>query len=187
MDYFVIGLGNPGEKYKNTRHNVAWIILSQILSDGWDFDKYLKASYLSRKIADTTLHYVLPQTFMNKSGESVVGLAKMFSSFNHDHLVVIYDDLDLALGTVRISYDRGSGGHNGVKSITEHVGSQKFIRIRVGISKILEDGRLVKPPVLGNFEQQEMELVTGEVSSKVEAMLADIIENGYQKAMNKYN
>ena len=182
MDYFVIGLGNPGTQYQHTRHNVAWIVLHKLLGAHWEEDKYLKAQYLN----NDGVHFLLPQTYMNKSGESVAGLKKIFSSFTPQRLIVIYDDIDLPLGSVRISFDRGSGGHNGVKSVTHHIGSQKFIRIRIGVAKRLEDGRIVKPPVLGRFEKTELEVVYQLVDS-VGEMLRHIQHKGYEDAMNTFN
>ena len=80
MDYFVIGLGNPGSKYEKTRHNVAWIILAEIFSFNWEYDKYLEAEYVAETLAGKHVHYLLPQTFMNKSGQSVAGLKKCFQA-----------------------------------------------------------------------------------------------------------
>ena len=187
MDYFVIALGNPGEKYKETRHNVGWIILDTIYSFDWDHDKYLYADCAQRSEGGKTLHYLKPQTFMNRSGQSVSGLQKIFSDFNNEHLIVIYDDLDLPLGTVKVSFDRGSGGHNGIKSIAEHVGSQKFIRVRIGIAQEREGVGIVKPPVLGTFELGEQKILKERVSSVVRSVLTTIVTQGYQKAMNIYN
>ena len=187
MDYFVIALGNPGEKYRETRHNVGWIVLNNIYSLGWENDKYLHSLYSLREEAGKTIHYILPQTFMNHSGKSVSGLQKVFSSFNNEHLIVIYDDLDLPLGTVKVSFDRSSGGHNGVKSIAHHLGSQKFIRIRIGVAQEREGVGIVKPPVLGTFEYNEQPIVTETVSPKVQNILESIILDGYQKTMNIHN
>ena len=187
MDYFVIALGNPGDKYRETRHNVGWIVLHALYSLDWEFDKYLNAQYANRKEAGKTVHYLLPQTFMNKSGESVSGLGKIFSDFNNEHLIVIYDDLDLPLGSVKVSFDRGSGGHNGIKSIEQHIGSQSFIRIRIGISQEREGVGAIKPPVLGTFERDEQKIVVEKVCPLVEQILESIVVHGYQKAMNIHN
>ena len=101
-------------------------------------------------------------------------------------MIVIYDDIDLALGKFKISFDRGSGGHNGIKSIEAHLGSREFIRIRIGISKIAENGEIIKPNVLGNFESDELETLS-EVSGKVKAALEVILNKGKEKAMSLYN
>lgn len=187
MDYFVIALGNPGDKYKETRHNVGWIVLNRIYDLDWEHDKYLHADYSRRLDAGKTIHYVLPQTFMNKSGESVAGLQKIFSDFDNKHLIVIYDDLDLPLGKVRVSFDRGSGGHNGIKSIEQHLNSKAFIRIRIGIAQEREEIGIIKPPVLGTFELDEQTVILQKVSPLVRSILDTIVVEGYEKAMNIYN
>lgn len=179
---YIIGLGNPGEKYRNTRHNVAWIILDELFGNGWSFHKYMNAEI-------RTGHdglYIKPQTFMNNSGE-VISFLKKEVDFEPEHVVVIYDDVDLAFGDIRISHDRGDGGHNGVKSITNHLGSKKSIRIRVGISRRIDDGRLIKPNVLGNFPPEEQEIIQNELSSKIDQIISSLVGQGREEAMNKFN
>lgn len=187
MDYFIIALGNPGDKYRETRHNVGWMVLDRIYQFHWEHDKYLHAQYAQRQEAGKTIHYLLPQTFMNKSGESVSGLKKIFSDFNNTHLIVVYDDLDLPLGTIRVSFDRGSGGHNGIKSIEQHLGSSAFIRIRIGIAQEREGIGMVKPPVLGTFELDEQETIIHDIVPRVHQILETIVVEGYEVAMNRYN
>jgi PTH1 family peptidyl-tRNA hydrolase len=123
---------------------------------------------------------------MNNSGE-VISFLKKEIDFKPEHVVVIYDDVDLAFGTIRISYDRGDGGHNGVKSIVEHLGSKKFIRIRLGISKLIEDGRLIKPNVLGNIPPDEQKNIQNEISPQVERILKSLETDGLEVTMNRYN
>lgn len=187
MDYFVVGLGNPGTNYIWSRHNVAWILMDNIFGDEWQYDRYLEAKYQGISLESKMLHLVLPQTFMNNSGKTVAQFTKMFSSFCSERLIVIHDDIDLPFGTVRISFDRGSGGHNGVKSIVEHLGSSMFIRIRVGIAKKLDDGRLVKPAVLGLFGNTERTVLNVEISPLVSRIITTIVKQGHAEAMNFYN
>ncbi len=181
MLYF-IGLGNPGEKYQYTKHNIAWIVFDALFSDGWSFHKYMNAEI-------RTGHdglYIKPQTFMNKSGE-VVSFLKKEINFEPEHIIVVYDDIDLVFGDVRVSYDRGDGGHNGMKSITNHLGSKKTIRIRIGVSKKIEGGYLAKPNVLGNFSLDEQEFITYEIAPKIERIIQSLREEGREKTMSKYN
>lgn len=187
MDYFVVGLGNPGEKYTWTRHNIAWLALKKEFEVPWEYDRYLHADYVSTEIEGTRVHIVLPQTFMNESGKSVIGLQKTFSSFSPLRLIVVHDDIDLPFGTVRISYDRGSGGHNGIKSITHHLQSSSFIRIRIGLAKVLENGTQAKPAVLGVLSSDERLQLEQTVAPKVRDILTAIVKYGYQKAMNIHN
>ncbi len=187
MDYFIVGLGNPGEKYTWTRHNIAWLALKNIFSVKWEYDRYLQAEYTLTEISSTRVHIVLPQTFMNRSGESVASLVKTFSSFSSARLIVVYDDIDLPFGMTRISYDRGSGGHNGIKSITQHLQTSLFIRIRIGLAKVLEDGTQVKPAVLGVLSTQERIGLEQKITPRVKEIIDEIVTSGYEKAMNKYN
>lgn len=187
MDYFVVGLGNPGEKYKRTRHNVGWLILEKIFDDNWEDDKYLYAKYQTTMIEESRIHILEPQTFMNLSGTCVHALTKVYSTFSNDRLVVIHDDIDLVFGDIRISYGRGSGGHNGVRSIEQSLTTQNFIRIRIGIAKKLENGDVVKPAVLGIFSIDEYSHIQSTLAPQVYKILNAIFQDGYQKAMNTFN
>jgi len=179
---YIVGLGNPGEKYKNTRHNVAWLVLDELFQDNWSHHKYMNAEIR------TGHHglFIKPQTFMNKSGE-VISFLKKEIDFDPEHIVVMYDDIDLPFGQIRISHDRGDGGHNGMKSITQHLGSRKSIRIRIGISRLLDDGRIVKPNVLGNFEPNQLEVIQSELVERVQKIIASLDRDGLQKTMNQFN
>lgn len=171
-------------KYALTRHNVAWIILDTLLEDvDWVYSKYLQGEYYTTE----NRMYIQPQTFMNNSGTVLDYLRKEYDDFSPEKLIIIYDDIDLPLGKLRISFDRGDGGHNGVKSIIEHLGSSACIRIRVGVSQILADGRVVKPNVLGNFEDGELKIVKEDCAPRVQKILDHVIQHGYQDAMNRYN
>ncbi len=179
---YIIGLGNPGEKYRNTRHNIAWLIFDELFSDGWNHHKYMNADI---KTGHHGL-YIKPQTFMNNSGE-VISFLKKEVDFDPEHVLVIYDDIDLAFGDIRVSFDRGDGGHNGMKSITNHLGSKKSIRIRIGISRKIDDGRLAKPNVLGNFPPEEQKIIHNELAPKIERIIKSLAEEGRERAMNTYN
>lgn len=188
MNYLVVGLGNPGEKYKNTRHNVGWIVLDALVGDtDWNHDAYAQAVVAPYKDNFT---FVKPQTFMNLSGESVRYFLEK-KGFTAEQCVVVYDDIDLPLGKMKISFDRGSGGHNGIKSIEQEIGTRQFIRIRIGISKIVDTGELsnselVKPNVLGNFEESELKQVA-DISKKIGLALYTLHTEGLEKAMTEFN
>jgi len=180
--FYIIGLGNPGEKYHSTRHNIAWLILDEFFPDGWNHHKYMNADIRTGHAG----LYIKPQTFMNNSGEVITFLKKEID-FKPEHVVVMYDDVDLPFGTVRISCDRGDGGHNGVKSIVDHLGSKKCIRIRVGISRQLEDGRLIKPNVLGNLPPEERNELVDTITPQVERIIQSLETDGLEQTMNRYN
>lgn len=174
--YTLIPLGNPGEKYSRTRHNVARVLLSMIKDEVMKIDK---------------CEIMTPSTFMNESGKSVVEYLKYHEG---REIIVMYDDKDLAYGTFRISFDRGDGGHNGVKSIIESLQKKDFIRIRIGIAPKEVDGVDIKAPhgsavqgyVMGVIKEDEEEALR-QVATRVVGAIKTITEKGYQKAMEVYN
>jgi PTH1 family peptidyl-tRNA hydrolase len=185
----IVGLGNPGTEYEKTRHNVAWILLDEILDDAnWEFDKYAQADVY----ADEDVVYLKPQTFMNNSGMSVKYLADKHA-VGGDHIVVVHDDIDLPLGRIKISYNAGDGGHNGVKSIADHLGSAKFVRVRIGVSPGQTTGDLERPAgrdqrdfVLKNFEVAELDKVKS-LATDLKKILKTIQDKGHDEAMNNFN
>lgn len=182
----IAGLGNPGIEHENTRHNTGRIVLDIFRPRNdfpeWKEDKKLK-SLISKK-GKTTL--LLPETFMNKSGEAISRLIKSKKAVGD--LVVIHDDLDLPLGRFKISFNRGAGGHRGVQSIVKTLKTEAFIRIRIGISPKKKPGseKAVIDFILGEFKNKELEILkktTKKISEAVEA----IISEGRERAMGVYN
>lgn len=174
--FTLIPLGNPGSKYARTRHNVARVVTSLIK------DEIMKIS---------SLEIMIPSTFMNESGKAVLEYLKYHEGRD---IIVMYDDKDLPYGTFRISYDRGDGGHNGVKSIIEALQKKDFIRIRVGIAPPEVNGVEIKAPhgeavqgyVMGIISEKEEEMLRT-VATRVLGSVQSITKNGYQKAMEVYN
>lgn len=184
--FTLIGLGNIGSKYKFTRHNVGWIIFDNLFSHlSWQKNKYAESEIANTRINDTDVLLVRPETFMNESGRILPYLIKTYGTMT-EKLVVVHDDIDLPMGEIKISHDRGDGGHNGVKSIMNNLGTKEFIRIRVGVSIKGEDGVLHKPDVLGNFSKEEIEKIKS-IAKKVSDVMQTICISGYQKAMTLYN
>ncbi len=184
--FTIIGLGNTGTEYKNTRHNVAWIILDSLFDESrWQKNKYAESELANTRIDDTDVLLVKPQTFMNESGRVIPYLMKTYGT-TPENIVVIHDDIDLSLGIIKISYDRGDGGHNGVKSIQSTLGTKEFTRIRIGVSILDETGTIRKPDVLGNFSQEEQSQLEP-ISQKVAQIIETIVTAGHQQAMNIYN
>lgn len=184
MKLLLVGLGNPGVKYQYTRHNIGWIMLEQMFPQvSWELQKYAQALFTKENIADCEYIVIKPQTFMNESGISV----KWFlDEYKDSPIFVLYDDLDLPVGTWKLSHDRGSGGHNGIKSIEKHLGTRDFFRIRIGIARELENGSIVKPNVLGNFESNEQEKILA-LLPEIKNMLHIYREQGKDKAMTFAN
>lgn len=186
MKYLVVALGNPGDQYKHTRHNAGWILADLAFPDlEYARNSYANAGVAKTVIANQEIQIVKPATFMNESGVSVDYFIKK-ENISPENIIVIYDDIDLPLGKMKISFDRGSGGHNGIKSIEAHVGGRNFIRIRIGISKVLENGELIKPNVLGNFEQSEQEALAS-LAPRARMALETIIKEGKETAMTEFN
>lgn len=192
----VVGLGNPGEEYANTRHNTGRILLQMIAKKNdfsdWRDDKKTKALICAGKIGAKKMQFVAPDNFMNNSGGSV----KPFITSKKDleSLVVIYDDLDLPVGRIKISFDRGDGGHNGLASIIKSVKSREFVRIRVGISPETPGGKLKKPSgeklvidfLMKDFkdtEMAELKKIAKRITEALECFAAD----GKDKMMSLYN
>lgn len=134
----LVGLGNPGAKYADTRHNIGRTLLEMIAhaeSFGvFSKDALLKAQTTKGVLFGQQTQFVLPETFMNESGQTVRELSKR--GIDAEDLVVVYDDLYLPFGTIKLSYDRGDGGHNGIISIVNHLGTKAFLRLRVGICPV---------------------------------------------------
>ena len=155
--YLIVGLGNPGKEYKNTRHNAGFCSIDLILKDlklELDKKKY-NALYTVYKENNNKYIFVEPQTYMNSSGEAVVKLCD-FYKIDPKEVIIIYDDMDLPLGKVRLRNSGSSGGHNGVKSIIECLHTEEIKRIRLGISK---DSKIeVIDYVLGRFKGEELKL-----------------------------
>ena len=193
---FIVGLGNPGTEYEYTRHKVGRIIALHIAkltkSEAFETDGMLRAQKTKTVIADKKVVVVLPDTFMNLSGKAVAPLIK--SPKDLTKLVVIYDDLDLARGTFKISFNRSSGGHNGVQSIIKALKSEAFIRVRIGISPTTTSGKLKKPLgeekvskwILGVMKDEEKDGLK-KLSKIVLQALEMIAEEGLPKAMSIYN
>ena len=146
MAYIFVGLGNPGEEYENTRHNTGRILLEwfgKSLDVEWKEDKKLNATVAKVKVGNTPVTLVLPESYMNNSGKSVKPL--ITSIKGAEKMIVLYDDLDLPFGKSKISFNRSSGGHRGLESIIKNIKTEKFARVRVGISPVTPSGKMKKP------------------------------------------
>ncbi|MDO8728291.1 MAG: aminoacyl-tRNA hydrolase [bacterium] len=159
--YIVVGLGNPGEAYARTRHNTGRMV----------------ADFLSDKIKGVKIYTL--DTYMNKSGSAVV---KVMAGKSVKKLIVVYDDLDLPFGSMKISYNRSSGGHKGLESIIKALKTKEFIRIRIGIGKSEE----VEKHILGQFKKPELEILK-KVFKSVQGAVEAIVEHGLASAMTEFN
>jgi PTH1 family peptidyl-tRNA hydrolase len=181
----IVGLGNYGKEYENTRHNVGFMVADN-LADKLDTDitkKDFKGLIAKFKYKNEDIIILKPLTYMNLSGESVIEVVKYYNIDIKD-IVVIFDDLDLEVGKVRLREKGGSGGHNGAKSIIELLHSEEFKRIRIGIGK----NEFIKGPdyVLGKFNKDEQKLIMEAISKASDALICYLNEN-FEIAMNKFN
>ncbi|NLZ48352.1 MAG: aminoacyl-tRNA hydrolase [Clostridiales bacterium] len=182
--YLIVGLGNPGREYENTRHNVGFQVLD-LLADRYKISLSrikFKSVYGEGSINGEKVILAKPQTFMNASGESVAEITRFYKIPN-EKVLVIYDDMSLDVGRLRIRAKGSAGGHNGIKNIIAHLSSEDFPRIKVGIGK--PEGGWISH-VMGNFSKEEQEKLA-EVYKTVIHAVETIIAKGTEEAMNKYN
>lgn len=192
----IVGLGNPGDEYAGTRHNLGRMFVER-LHDAHDFAEWKTDKKPPMRSAKGALSgkkavLILPDTFMNESGRAVAHFIK--NKKEAGNCVVVYDDMDLPLGTIKISHDRSSGGHNGVESIIRALKTRAFVRVRVGVSPQTAKGLAKKPSgeekvlkfLLGKFKPEEMTALK-KVYARASEALECIVTEGYQQAMTKFN
>lgn len=183
MGKLLVGLGNPGSEYENTRHNAGRIIVGLVSK------KLIEQKNLP---AGRQVKFITPDNFMNNSGRAVSPLVK--SKKDLKDLIVIYDDIDLPLGKMKISFNRSSGGHNGLGSIIKSLKSEEFLRIRIGIAPTTPSGKLRKPKgedavlkfLLSEFKKPELEQIK-KLSKRVAEAVECIFSEGKEKAMSLFN
>lgn len=190
----IVGLGNPGTEYEKTRHNAGQIILDFILGKvEWKESSGTKLLFYKDSIGNKPTEYIKPTTFMNNSGVAVL-YVKEKHKLKLEDIVVIYDDIDLPIGSIKLSFNRSSGGHNGLESIIKKLKFQEFVRIRVGICPTTPTGKLKKPKgeeailkfLLGEFKKEELAELKKE-SKKIAEAIEMIFTEGKDKAMSLYN
>ncbi len=186
MTWLIIGLGNPGKGYQLTRHNVGFRVVDRLAREqGIQFRKRRGGAQVGvGRVGAEEVVLAKPQTYMNKSGVAVRKLVKALG-IPLDHLVVVHDDLDLTCGRMKIKDKGGHGGHKGMQSIIEQIGSSDFLRLKIGIGKP-ESPEQGADYVLSRFSRDESSLVKKSVEQAAEAIEA-IIVSGKDQAMNRYN
>lgn len=196
MPYIIAGLGNPGEEYTNTRHNTGRIVLDVVLKEfsKEEFvpNKKVNGLIATGKIGKEKVTFIEPETFMNNSGKSIAQLVKSVKAA--EKLVVIYDDFNLPLGRIRISFNRSSGGHNGVESIIKSVKTEAFLRIRIGCApetakgdaKVPHGDEKIEKFILGKYKDEELKELK-KVAKRVVEAVEMIVREGKDKAMSVFN
>ena len=192
----IVGLGNPGKEYEKTRHNSGRIILENIAKANdfseWKNDMKLKSLRSKGELNGEKVEFLLPDTFMNNSGNAVCQIINDKKKLKN--LIVIYDDMDIPIGSLKISFNRSSGGHNGLESVIKRVKSREFVRIRIGVSPHTPAGKIKKPSgeevvlkfLLGLFKEDELKELK-KLSKKVSEIITMVSAEGKDKAMTLYN
>lgn len=209
--YIIVGLGNPGEEYKNTRHNVGRMVVESFAKNAekiaekidtkkaakqtgfeeFSFNKKYNAQVSVGEVNGEKVTLILPETFMNKSGKALETL--ITSAKKAEKLVVVHDDLDLTIGRMKILFNRGSGGHKGIESIVRTIKTEAFTRLKVGICPTTPTGKPKKPTgeklldfIVGPFKPAEMDEIKSMVKQASESLYV-LVNDGREKAMSGYN
>ncbi len=188
MVKMIVGLGNPGSKYNDTKHNIGFMAIDRIVKNldvNFTEDKNFKAEIGSDFINGEKIYFIKPTTFMNNSGIAVKALLTYYNISIKD-MIIIYDDLDMEVGKIRFRQKGSAGGHNGIKSIIAHLGTQEFDRIKVGIGR--PNGRMtVINHVLGKFDKNDEIMISNTLDKVDNAIKYYLQTNDFQKTMQKYN
>lgn len=187
VEWLIVGLGNPGQKYIDTRHNAGWHLLDTIVRHHPDFqfnEKRSKGLIARGELAGVKVALVKPQTFMNLSGQALGPIARFYKT-PPERILVAYDDVDLPLAALRLRPKGGAGGHKGMRSLIEHLGTELFPRLRLGIGR--PTGQMpVEAYVLQKFRPDEWEAMVVTYEQAVEAVKI-VLTQGLEEAMNQFN
>lgn len=185
--YIIAGLGNPGKDYKNTRHNIGFDVIDALAEKNRIDVSTIKHKALTGKgmIGAEKVILVKPQTFMNLSGESLIQICQYYKIDIETELIIIYDDIALDVGAIRVRKNGSAGGHNGMKSIIQNLSTENFMRIRMGVGE-KPKGYDLADYVLGHFSQDERKLMDEGVNDAITAVEI-ILDEGVDKAMNLFN
>lgn len=171
--FLIAGLGNPGDKYKNTRHNIGFLVIDEIAKNLTT--SIINKSHFQTELVKTSDKFLAkPQTFMNQSGQSIISIAQYYDIEN-ENIIIIHDDLDLPFATVKFKLGGGHGGHNGLKSIDSHIG-QDYIRVRIGIGKP-NDKSQISDYVLSNFSKEEFIDLNEIIAHTIKAIDAILVQS----------
>jgi len=184
----IVGLGNPGVKYEQTRHNAGFMVadlLAHRWRSRWKQEDRFRARLARAEVEGGKVILCQPLTFMNLSGEAVRRLTDYYRVI-HNRLLVLVDDADLPLGTLRMRPGGGAGGHHGLESVTQHLGAAEYARTRLGIGRRAEAGREITDYVLGRFQPEEA-AVWSKVLERAADQAACWLAEGCQPAMNRFN
>ena len=188
MTKLVVGLGNPGSKYHETRHNVGFMAIDLMAKElGLTFseEKTFKAEVASTFLNGEKVYFVKPTTFMNESGKAVHALLTYYG-LDIEDLLIIYDDLDMEVGKIRLRAKGSAGGHNGIKSIIQHIGTQTFNRVKIGIGRP-KNGMSVVNHVLSTFDKDDYIGILQSIDKVDDSVNYYLQEKNFEKTMQRYN
>ena len=187
VEWLVVGLGNPGDKYENTRHNVGFLTIDHIAEEQRVPVQKLKYRALTNtvELGGAKALLMKPVTYMNLSGEAV-GEAARFYKIPADHVLVISDDVSLPIGKLRIRKGGSAGGHNGLKNIIQHLGTDQFPRVKIGVGQKPHPDYDLADWVLGHFQGEDRKVMNEAVKQAADAVEC-LLKEGADKAMSKYN
>jgi len=185
----LVGLGNPGEKFNNTPHNLGFLVLDKFRERN-NFPDFKLSKKLDSSISEEAFNgektiLVKPQTFMNESGKAVKKITANYKA-QDTRLIVVHDDIDLPLETIKIIKNRGSAGHKGVESIIKEIGNKDFIRIRIGVIPKIGKPEKLESFVLKRLDKEEKSIVDN-IAQKATDIIDSLVKNGLEETMNKYN
>jgi PTH1 family peptidyl-tRNA hydrolase len=186
--YLIAGLGNPGAEYARTRHNAGFMVVERLARRwraAWKLDEHFQACLTRAERGGHKAMLCQPQTYMNSSGTAVRALTAYYG-LRHDQILILVDDADLPLGGLRLRPKGSSGGHHGLESVEQHLGTQDYARLRVGIGRVVSGERQIRNYVLSRFQPAEfglLEQVIERAADQAECWLS----SGCQAAMNQFN
>lgn len=183
----IVGLGNPGKQYENTRHNIGFMALDRLADSygvSWSQETKFQAKVASAMVDGEKILLVKPMTYMNESGQAVEKMSQYYK-IDPDNMLIIYDDLDLPTGKLRLRQSGSAGGHNGIKSIISHLGTSKFKRIRTGIDR--PDKQSVVDYVLGELRRDEQDKLSSSFDYIQSAVDLWLQSDDFNQVMNRFN
>ena len=184
--YLIVGLGNPEPEYSKTRHNMGFDVINK-LAKQYEIElsrSNFEGIYGTGIIENEKVILLKPQTYMNLSGESIIQFKK-FYKISNKNIIVIYDDIDLKIGDIRLKAKGGAGTHNGMKSVVQNLNTEDFIRVRVGIGSPENKEDMINY-VIGPIPKREKEILDGSIEKAAESVI-EILKSGIDVAMNRFN
>lgn len=182
--YLVVLLGNVGDKYAKTRHNAAWIACESCFPDeNWKHHKYSNSEIQETTINEAKVTFVKPHTLMNNSGQALQYFVRK-EKISPQNIIIIHDDIEIPFATIKISFGRGGGHHNGISSIERSLKTPRFIRLRIGIGRT--EGIPLAKFVLSNFSEDQYSKITN-LCDQIKQIIQSIVANGIQNTMGQYN